>query len=75
MNIEARKVQLIERITQVDNPSTLDLIHAILEQDDSDFYEELSEVQINSILKGLSEVKSGDTISHDEVKKIYQKWL
>jgi len=75
MNIEARKVQLIERITQVDNPSTLDLIHAILEQNDSDFYEELSEVQINSILKGLSEVKSGDTISHDEVKKTYQKWL
>lgn len=53
MDIEARKFQLINRITEIDEPAIPDMIDAILEQDDSDFYEELSEEQITSILKGL----------------------
>lgn len=39
MNIEVQKVRLIERITHIDDPTIIDQINDILEQDESDFYE------------------------------------
>ena len=75
MSIEAQKVRLIERITQVDDPAIIDQINALLEQGEGDFYEELTDEQRASVRKGLSQVKSDDTVSHDEVRKLYQQWL
>jgi len=75
MSIEAQKIRLIERIAQVENQAIIDQINAILEQGESDFYEELTDEQQASVQRGLSQVKSGETISHEEVKKIYKKWL
>ncbi|MGB3778364.1 MAG: hypothetical protein WA960_08385 [Tunicatimonas sp.] len=75
MNIEAQKVRLIERIVQVDDPSVIDQINAILEQDENDFYDELTDEQKASVQRGLAQVTSGETIPHAEVSKIYQRWL
>ncbi|MGB3850655.1 MAG: hypothetical protein WA958_11855 [Tunicatimonas sp.] len=75
MNIEIQKVRLIERITHIDDPTIIDQINDILEQDESDFYEELTDEQRAAVRKGLSQVKSGSTIPHEEVKKMYQQWL
>ena len=75
MNIEAQKVRLIERIVQVDDPSVIDQINAILEQDENDFYSELTDEQKASVRQGLVQVASGETIPHAEAKKMYQRWL
>ena len=75
MDIEAQKVRLIERIVQVDDPLVIDQINAILEQDENDFYDELTDEQKASARQGLSQVASGETIPHAEAKKIYQRWL
>ena len=75
MNIEAQKVRLIERIVQVDDPSVIDQINAILEQDENDFYGELTDEQKASVRQGLAQVASGETIPHAEVKEMYQRWL
>ena len=75
MNIEAQKVRLIERIVQVDDPSVIDQINAILEQGEHDFYDELTDEQRTSVRQGLAQVISGEIISHAEVKKLYQRWL
>ena len=75
MNIEAQKVRLIERIVQVDDPSIIDQINAILEQDENDFYDELTDEQRTSVRQGIAQVRSGETIPHAKVKKIYQRWL
>jgi len=75
MSIEAQKIRLIERIAQVENQAIIDQINAVLEQSESDFYDELTDEQRASAQRGLSQVQSGDTISHAEVKKIYKKWL
>ena len=75
MSIEAQKIRLIERIAQVENQAIIDQINDILEQGENDFYDELTDEQRASIQRGLSQVKSVETISHEEVKKIYKKWL
>ncbi len=75
MSIEAQKVRLIERITQVENQAILEQINDLLEQSETDFYEELTDEQQASVQRGLNQVKSGDTVSHAEVKKMYEKWL
>ena len=75
MNIETKKVRLIERITRVDDPAIIDQINAILEHDEGDFYDELTNKQRISAQKGLSQVESGNTVPHKEVKKLYQQWL
>ncbi len=73
MSIEAQKIRLIERIIQVVDPSVIDQINAILEQDENDFYDELTDEQKASARRGLSQVASGETIPHTEAKKTYQR--
>ena len=75
INIEAQKVRLIERITQVEDQTILEQINAILEQDEVDFYDDLSDEKKASAQRGLNQVKSGETVSHTEIKKMYEKWL
>jgi predicted transcriptional regulator len=75
MSIEAQKIRLIERIAQVENQNVIDQINNILEQNENDFYHELTDEQQASAQRGLSQVQSGDTVPHAEVKKIYKKWL
>ncbi len=64
MNIEAQKVRLIERITQIENQTIIEQINALLEQNEADFYEELTDKQQESAKRGLAQAKSGDTVSH-----------
>jgi predicted transcriptional regulator len=40
-----------------------------------DFLDSISEAEKASIVKGLSDAKAGQTVSHSEVKKRYEKWL
>ena len=75
MSIEAQKIRLIERITQVENQAILDQINIVLEQGEGDFYDELTDEQRVSVQRGLSQLNSGDTVSEDEAKTMYKKWL
>lgn len=75
MSIEAQKIRLIERITQVENQAVLDQIHALLESGEKDFYGDLTEDQRESIQRGLSQLESGNTVPEAEAKEIYKKWL
>lgn len=70
MSIEAQKIRLIERIAQVESQLVIDKINAVLEQNENDFYDELSDEQRASAKRGLSQLQSGDTVSHAEVKKM-----
>jgi hypothetical protein len=42
---------------------------------DADWWDEISEVEKASILRGLEDIKAGRVVPHEKVKKMYQKWL
>lgn len=51
-------------------------IHAMLEADQSgDWWDEIGEAQKASIQRGLKDMENGNTIPHEEMVKIYGKWL
>jgi predicted transcriptional regulator len=39
-----------------------------------DWFDELNDNQKNDVLTGLAEADRGETISHDKVVKLFDKW-
>jgi hypothetical protein len=70
--------QLITYLNQLGKPQqerVLQFAKELVEGDESDFADTLSNKQIASIKRGLQEVREGQTVSHEEVRKRYNKWL
>ncbi|MBW8049283.1 MAG: hypothetical protein FVQ77_02860 [Cytophagales bacterium] len=76
MDIKAEKIELIGLLLNTENFSILSKIKKIFElEKEDDFCNNLTDVQIASIERGLSQIEQGKVISHKEVRKIYEKWL
>ena len=77
MNIQAEKLGLIEWITRLNDLSVIEKIKQI--HDDysktSDWWDEISIAEKESINRGLKDISEGKVHSHESVKKIYEKYL
>ncbi len=72
MSTTELKYSLHSLIDKINDSKTLNAIHTLLSknietQNDSE--------KVESIKRGLSQINKGQTVSHKEVKKVYQKWL
>ncbi len=74
MNIEATKLELIQLLLQTQKESLLGRIKKIFEEETSDWWNELSEEEIQSIEKGIEDANNGKLIKHEEVMKQFKKW-
>lgn len=69
---------MIEKIKDV---RILQAVSIILEREEQheeksgDFYNTLNPSQQASIERGLAQIKNGETVPHEEVRKRYEKWL
>jgi predicted transcriptional regulator len=82
MELQAEiKVGLHKMIDQIEDSNILQAVYVILEREkqrqgiEGDFYDDLQPSLQKSIEKGLAEIRSGQTIPHEEVRKRYEKWL
>jgi len=73
MNIQAKKYQLIEWITNIQDTRLIDRLAKLA--DESDWWDELSETEKASIERGLKDLEEGRYVDHSEVKKLYEKYL
>ncbi|MES2588778.1 MAG: hypothetical protein V4622_07335 [Bacteroidota bacterium] len=73
MNIQAKKYQLIEWITNINDTKIIDSLFKISEV--SNWENNLSQAEIESIERGLKDLQEGRITSHDEVMKKYEKYL
>ena len=74
MSQEQLKLELIEWLTLLDDPDTLQLLKAIKSQQlavGQDWWEGLAEEEKARIDRGLEDVASGRLTSHEEVRKKY----
>lgn len=73
------KQELHEIIDQITDVSILKAISVILkkekEHEESDFYDSPNPALQASIERGLAQIKNGETIPHEEVRKRYEKYL
>ncbi|GAB1454249.1 hypothetical protein MASR2M47_43050 [Draconibacterium sp.] len=74
MNIQAKKLELFDLILKTEKFSVLDKISNILKQE-VDWRDGLPQDIIESVERGLQQVKAGETVPHEEVVEKYKKWL
>jgi hypothetical protein len=78
MNLSAEKLSIIQRICELQDPDLLDFVKNIIDiptETKSDWWDSISDVEKQSIERGLSQVDEGKTTSHNVVRKKYEKWL
>ncbi|NOZ35377.1 MAG: hypothetical protein GXO80_08775 [Chlorobi bacterium] len=75
VNIQNIKIELIQRLTTLDDNSIIQKILDLRKSQIKDWRSEISEAEKNSIKKGIYDADNGKLNSHSEVRKIYEKWL
>lgn len=77
MDIQTEKLGLIEWISKLNDTSILEKLKAVYEESTStsDWWDDISDAEKESISRGMSDLKEGHIHSHDEVKKLYAKYL
>ena len=74
-NIQNKKIELIQWLSTLTDISVIEKIMELREQENSGWWDDISEAEKKSIEKGVQDVKSGRVKSHSDVRKIYEKCL
>jgi hypothetical protein len=75
MNIYAKKLRLIEWITQINDALILEKLLDFQNKTKTDRWDELSEQEKNEIELGLKDMEAGRTVDQSEARKLYEKYL
>ncbi|MBU0764678.1 MAG: hypothetical protein KJ607_07580 [Bacteroidetes bacterium] len=73
MNIQAVKIELMRMIISTENPSVLDKIMRIVQNEKQDFWNELSKEEQDDILAGIEELDNGEKFGYEETVSKYRK--
>lgn len=74
MDLEARKYQFIQKLVKVEDESVLEKLELILNANQNDWFDELSDSEKIEIQIGLDQAEKGEFVSHEEVMKRFSKW-
>jgi thiamine pyrophosphate-dependent acetolactate synthase large subunit-like protein len=70
MNLQAKKLELVQLIINTTKPLTLRKVEEVLKNEkESDWWDEISDAERQSIEQGLAEADRGELIPHEEVMK------
>ncbi|WP_194767706.1 hypothetical protein [Tamlana sp. I1] len=75
LSIENKKIELIQWLSTLNDQSLIDKLMILKEKERTDWWNEISESEKNSIEKGIQDADDGKLTSHSTVKTIYEKWL
>jgi hypothetical protein len=66
MDIKAEKLELIRAITNIEDISVLKKVKKLIAKQTYDWFDELTEEQQQSVLRGLEQADRGEGIPHEE---------
>ena len=75
LNIQDKKIELIQWLTTLNDSDVIQSIIELKKMETKDWWNYISEAEKKSIELGVINSKKGNTISHSDVKKLYEKWL
>ena len=78
MNVSAEKLDIIQRICEIQDNDLLDIIKKIIylpTDSKSDWWDHIAPAEKNSINRGLDDLAKGRVHSHEQIRKKYKKWL
>ena len=74
MSIEAKKLELMNLLLQTQEERVLAKLKKVFEEEETDWWSEISEEERKEIETGLNQADAGDLIPYAEVKKHFAKW-
>tara|TARA_R110002072_G_C7726306_1_gene515315 strand:+ start:160 stop:393 length:234 start_codon:yes stop_codon:yes gene_type:complete len=75
INLQNKKIELIQWLSTLNDVSLIDKLVKLREKEKTDWWNEISTSEKESIEKGILDADNGKLTSHSTVKKIYEKWL
>ena len=78
MNISTEKLDIIQRICEIQDNDLIDLIKNLVDiprSSKSDWWNQISLEEKESINRGLNDLEQGKIYRHDQIRRKYEKWL
>lgn len=74
-NIQERKLELIQWLSVIDDPSLIEKVAKLRDESSTDWWNEISEAEKESIASGIKDADLGLLKPHSEARAKYEKWL
>lgn len=74
MNIESTKLELMHLLLQTQKESLLAKLKTVFEEEQVDWWNEMSKEEQEEIKMGLSQADKGDYTANETVMKRFEKW-
>lgn len=75
IDLQNKKIELIQWLSTLNDKSIVDKIMKLRESEKTDWRNEISREEKNSIEQGIKDADSGKLNSNSEARKLYEKWL
>ena len=75
MNFQNKKIELIQWLSTLNDQTIIDKLMKLRIKEKTDWWNEISTDEKNSIEKGILDADNGKLTSQSNVKTIYDKWL
>lgn len=75
LSLENKKIELIQWLSTLNDISLIDKLMKLRDKEKTDWWNEISASEKESIEKGILDADNGKLTSHSNVKGIYEKWL
>ncbi len=78
MDLSAEKLDIIQRICEIEDNDIITLIKNIVTLTDtskSDWWSHITQDEKDSIRRGLNDLQQGNVVSHSQIRKKYEKWI
>lgn len=75
LNIQNKKLELIQWLSTLEDSSIIEKIMELRKRESKDWWNSVSEIEKQSIEKGLQDAEAGKLNPHTSARKLYEKWL
>ena len=75
LNIQGKKLELIQWLSTIEDLSVLNKIIDLKKQENKDWWNSISDNEKQSVEKGLQDADAGKLNSHSKARQLYDKWL
>lgn len=74
-NLNTKKLELIQWVAEAGEEYLIDEMLRMTNALGKDWWDEISDEERAAIEAGQADIDAGRVVSHEEVRKIYEKWL
>ena len=70
-----QKLELIQWLSTIEDTSVIEKLMDFRKQESKDWWNSISEIEKESIEKGLEDAEKGNLKPHSKARALYEKWL